>query len=98
MIGDKVRLLEPAENDLQDITKYLLEYSTQAASNFLNMFEKHILHLYRFPKAYEIYQGNPHFRKMLVDRYLVFYTIDEANKLISVFRILHGSRDTNKDL
>jgi plasmid stabilization system protein ParE len=44
------------------------------------------------------YEQLPLFRKMVVANYLVFYTIDDENKLIEIHRILPGSWDVEKHL
>ncbi|WP_137697722.1 type II toxin-antitoxin system RelE/ParE family toxin [Ruminiclostridium herbifermentans] len=42
---------------------------------------------------YEIFQDDTFFRRSVVKNYLVFYTVDEAEGIIRIYRILHSSRD-----
>jgi plasmid stabilization system protein ParE len=87
------RYLELAQADLLDVIDYLAEYSIEAADRFLFEFDKSLLRVRQFPKSCEIYRHNPTIRRLIVDKYLVFYEEDEENKLINIYRILHSSRD-----
>jgi plasmid stabilization system protein ParE len=45
---------------------------------------------------YPIYEWNENYRKVVVDKYLVFYKIEEEMKFVEVYRILPGSWDLAK--
>lgn len=90
-----VRLLRIAEDDLTEIVTYIAEDRPSAAEAIALKFEKNLAllskhpYLGRIPKEEDL--ASLGYRYLVVDRYLVFYTIEEATVL--VHRILHGARD-----
>ena len=42
---------------------------------------------------YPAYDADPFFRKMIIDDYLLFYSVDEKRILIIVHRIFHSKRN-----
>lgn len=55
-----------------------------------------------FPYGNSIYSTkhklNNEYRKIKVKKYLIFYTINEENKIITIMRILHEKLDINNIL
>jgi toxin ParE1/3/4 len=90
-----VRLLRIAEEDLTEIVTYIAADRPSAAEMLAVRIEKnlHLLapnpHLGRIPNEEELLRVG--YRYLVVDDYLIFYTIEA--KTILVHRILHGARD-----
>ena len=87
------RFLELAQSDLLEVVDYLAQYSLNAANDFLDELDERLSQICKFPKLGTIYRSRPTIRRVIVDRYLIFYEADEKNKLIKVYRILHSSRN-----
>ena len=90
-----VRLLRIAEDDLNGIVTYIAAENRAAAEMIAIKIEKNLTRLSLYP-----YLGkNPKdeelnglgYRFLVVENYLIFYTIDEQTILIH--RIIHGARD-----
>jgi len=90
-----LRLLRIAEDDLTEIVTYIAADQPSAAEALASKIEKNLAllskhpYLGRIPKEEDL--ASLGYRYLVVDRYLVFYTIEEATVL--VHRILHGARD-----
>ncbi len=94
-----VLISERAENDLKDIFSYIL-YSLRAKGNAINQLkriEKSIKGLTEFPERFKRYENDRYFginlRVMPVDKYLVFYTVDNDSQIVNIVRVLYGARD-----
>jgi toxin ParE1/3/4 len=91
----EVRLLRIAEDDLTGIIDYVAADKPSAAETLADKIEKQLgllaanPHLGRVPKEEEL--ARLHYRYLVVENYLIFYTIEE--RTILVHRILHGARD-----
>ena len=90
-----VRLLRIAEDDLTEIVTYVATDRPLAAEALAAKIEKNLAllskHPYmgRIPKEEDL--ASLGYRYLVIDRYLVFYTVEESTVL--VHRILHGARD-----
>jgi toxin ParE1/3/4 len=90
-----VRLLRIAEEDLVEIATYIAADRPSAAEAVASKIEKSLTllsknpQLGRIPNEEELLRVG--YRYLVVQNYLVFYTIEE--KTIYVHRILHGARD-----
>ncbi|MBN1398235.1 MAG: type II toxin-antitoxin system RelE/ParE family toxin [Bacteroidetes bacterium] len=91
----EIRLLCIAEDDFSEIINYIAADRPTAAETLASKIEKNLLllskhpHLGRIPKEEELTQMG--YRYIVVDNYLLFYTIEDD--AILVHRILHGARD-----
>ena len=91
----EVRLLRIAEDDFSDIVTYISSDRPSAAEALATKIERNLkllsknTHLGRVPKEEEL--SRLHYRYLVVENYLVFYTIE--GHTIYVHRILHGARD-----
>ena len=92
----RLRFLQSAQKDLHEAVDYTAQHSLKAAHDFLDKLDKRLLLICDFPNSCEIYRHNPTLRRLIVDHYLIFYEADEKNKIINVYRILHGSRNIEK--
>ena len=91
----EVRLLPQAEEDFLEIIHYIAEDKPSAAEKMADRFEKAFLSLSENPMAGRTTRDNRlkllQYRVLIVESYLVFYRI--KNRIVYVFRILHGARD-----
>lgn len=91
----QIRLLSIAEEDFAEIISYIASDNPTAADVMANKIEKNLELLSENPKLGRIPREeeirNLGFRYLIVQNYLVFYTIE--GKIIWVHRILHGARN-----
>jgi len=91
----QVRLLKIAEEDFTEIVSFIAADNPTAARAIANKIEKNLEllsenpHLGRIPRDEEI--RNLRYRYLIVQNYLIFYTIEE--KTILIHRILHGAQN-----
>lgn len=92
-------MTEPAEMDLIDIINYIaLELrAPSTAQKFLTKISKPIFELEQMPKKYPLVNderlSSQGIRKLVVDNYIVFYTISETIYSVIIIRILYGKRN-----
>ena len=100
----KLEYLPTALNDMIEIVNYIsAELKNPIAANRLSEeFIKAAERLADFPYSTPVY--NPlrplkhEYRKTAVDNYIMFYWVDETNKVITVARVVYGKRDYGKIL
>ena len=91
----QIRLLRIAEEDLTEIISFIAVDNPVAANAIADKIEKNIKLLSgnpmlgRIPRDEDI--KNLGYRYMIVQNYIVFYTIEE--KTIIIHRIFHGARN-----
>ena len=100
----RLEFLPDALQDMTEIIRYIshdLDNKTAALSlseKLLSSAEK----LKDFPYAHPVYQPirplEKEYRKCVVKNYLMFYTVDEVEKTITIARVIFGKRDTEKML
>ncbi len=90
-----VRLLPIAEDDLNEIVDYISVDNPRATEKLLNHIVKNLgyltIHPYLGKTPDEIGVARMGYRFLVVENYLIFYTIEENTLLIH--RVLHGARD-----
>ncbi|MBD2872499.1 type II toxin-antitoxin system RelE/ParE family toxin [Paenibacillus arenilitoris] len=95
----KIDISAPAENDLRDIVRYISAQlaAPETALGMMQTIEQAILDLEDHPQRYPHVQDERlamlGYRKLIVKNYIVFYTIDEAFKIVDVERILYTRRN-----
>jgi addiction module RelE/StbE family toxin len=86
-----------AYEDIDNIYTYIAETlcSPLAAKNLLNRLISEIHKLGNFPYLGEV---QPHteglryeYRRLVVENYIIFYIVEEAEKSIKIMRILYGA-------
>ena len=91
----QVRLLNIAEEDFTEIISFIAADNSTAADAMANNIEKNLEllsanpNLGRIPREEEL--RNLGYRYLIVQNYLIFYTIEK--KIIFIHRILHGARN-----
>lgn len=90
---------DKAEEQLREIIFYIADDSgsTDIALGYLNKIEKAISHLQEFPESgsvprYSILKKQG-YRVVIVERHLVFYRINETDKLVTIYAIMDGRRE-----
>lgn len=87
-----------ALRDLAAIKEHLDSFSEKAYSKFIDKLEKQIDHLEDMPLMYEEYRANSKYRRMVIDNYVGFYTVNQKTKEIRFYRILHGAQNQSSYL
>lgn len=94
----RVRILEAAEDDLEDIWSYLLEVSDEAADLLLSRFSEKFELLSEHPEMGVIREdvGIEGLRSFIVGSYVVFYFAREDG--VEIARVIHSRRDVGEAL
>ena len=88
-----------AFKDLDEIDSYITDTlcNEQAAERLISDMEKAVSALKQFPRSGaevdDAYLAAKGYRRLVVNNYLVFYLIDEAQKAAVIMRILYGARE-----
>lgn len=93
-----VNISSQADKDIRAIYEYiaLSLMSPENADAQLSRLEERINNLDNLPKRFPIYKNDIRF--MPVDNYLVFYTVDDNLKNVSVLRVMYGRRDIENSI
>jgi addiction module RelE/StbE family toxin len=94
----RVVFLPQAEQDMDDIEEYLSRFYANTVLNFFLQPEVKVAGLADMPLMYPAYDNDPYFRRMVVDDYLLFYSIDEKRQLVVIHRIFHAKRDISRQI
>ena len=95
----KIEVTLTAQKDLHEIMEYiaLKLYNLEAARRQVKRIRVAIDHAAENPYMYPVYYPEEtlkhDYRKLPVDRYLVFYWVDEERKTITVARVLYSRRN-----
>jgi toxin ParE1/3/4 len=99
MKGYALVITEAAEADLDGIADYF-SYELKepiAALHQLARIEEAMTTLEELPERHGIVQDkyleSKGIRKLLMDNYLIFYTVNKSINTINIVRVLHGRRD-----
>ncbi len=95
----KILRTDKAEDQLRDIIYYIADESgdIEVALKYLDKLEEAINQLQEFPNSgsiprYSILKKQG-YRVLIVGNHLVFYKVDEKNKLIVIYAIVDGRRE-----
>ena len=93
-----VNISSQADKDIRAIYEYiaLTLMSPENANAQLSRLEDRINKLDNLPKRFPKYKNEIRF--MPVDNYLVFYTVDDVSKNVSILRVIYGKRNIEKTL
>jgi len=100
----QVETTKLARLDLKSIYTYIAEtlLVPVTAEKQYSRIEKAVYSLDTMPERFQRYKKEPwrsrNLRIMPVDRYLVFYTVDKNEQIVTVIRIMYGARDIDKEL
>ena len=93
MPGYSVKLLGMAQGDLDEICEYLSRFYTGTVGRFLEVLEESFDNAAYNPRMYQLYEWNKKYHRIIAGDYLAFYKIDDDEKRVDVYRILHGKRN-----
>ena len=82
-----------AKQDVKEIKSYLAQFYPGTPQKFIEELKKCIEFIKNNPKLYEVYDNNPTYRKMVILDYIAFHQINESEKSVPLYRILHGKKD-----
>jgi len=97
-------ITEQARLDMKDLFEYiaLTLLEPVIAEKQYSRIEKAVYSLDQMPERFRQYEKEPwcsrNLRIMPVDSYLVFYTVDKENLIVTVIRIMYGRRNIEKEL
>jgi len=95
----RVDVSDPAEGDLGEIIRYIASQLSVpiTALRMIELLEKAMESLsdmpQRCPFVADERLAQMGYRKLPVKNYIVFFSIDEKNKVVDIERILYGRRD-----
>lgn len=95
----RIRYTPLAFADLDEIDAYITDTlcNKTAAERLLTEMERSINQLQQFPQIGSVvddaYLASKGYRKLVVENYLVFHLINEAQKEVIIMRILYGARE-----
>jgi len=70
-----------------------LENHPQKAKRLLEKMDDKLNNLTINPFLYPIYEHFPHFRRIILEDYLIFYVVNEGSKTIEIHRLIYGRMD-----
>ena len=94
-----LNITNAAEEDILNTAKYIADVlkAPMAANNLLDEIDKHEEILKHTPNIYPFvpdkYLAAKGVKFTPVKNYMMFYTVNEANKIVTVIRFLYGRRD-----
>lgn len=80
-----------AAEDIAYIAEYLLNFYPSTAPKFLNILQERLSSLQQNPNLCEKYVEDPYYRRMVVEKYLVFYHVDNPTKTVQIHRVLRSA-------
>ena len=94
----KVIILPKVKNDIENILLYLLNENVWKilVYKIKNLIYSSIFWLEYFPKKCSYYIKD--YRRLLIKSYSIFYRIDEENKIVIIYKILHQAKNYEKYL
>ena len=87
----KIKYLPLAEQDLNEIARSRSGFYPKTPRRVLKELREKITKLGNTPKMCEVYRLDPAYRRMVVDQYLVFYRVNDENKIVEIHRVLRGA-------
>lgn len=87
------------EDDVFSVTSYIdLNYFNPSVSERLSeKINKTLIHIADNPLLYPLYHddelADKGFRYAVVSRWLIFYTVDENNRIVRIYRFINGAQD-----
>ena len=93
----KIEYISTFHRDVSGIVDSLEDFP-QKAKRVLEQLDKKLSRLVDNPELYPIYEDYPDFRKIAVEDYLAFYTINKRDGIIEIHRLIYGRMDIAKHL
>lgn len=102
MISYEIIMTPDSENDLIEISEYIAKVllAPLTAISYIREIRKKIKELEYFPKRYKIITKEPFYnlkiRGFTVKNFLVYYRIDEENRIVYILNIIYAKRNQLK--
>ena len=93
----RVEYISTFYDDVIHFESILADYP-QKAKRIFQKLDKILLDLAKHPMMYPIYEYFPDFRRITIEDYLVFYTVNEKDNIIEIHRLLYGRMDIPKQI
>ena len=95
-----VKLTDPAYYDLEDIRDYIKKDSVYYANIFVERILNSISNLQHFPKIGRIVPeyDDEMIREIIYQDYRIIYKLHDAEEIIYIVAVIHGSRKLTKHL
>ena len=90
----KVKLLEIATNDFNEICEYKFKLYKWKTLKFIEKLKKRLDIISENPNIYPKYTFDNKYRKCVIMDYLVFYKVYEESNTVAVYRIINGKRES----
>ncbi|MBQ5397968.1 MAG: type II toxin-antitoxin system RelE/ParE family toxin [Ruminococcus sp.] len=100
----KVVFLPVAKQDLREIALYISNElcNPTAAVNLVDEIVEATENLSTFPYSHQVYYPirslKKEYRKFPIKNYMIFYTVDEQQKNVTVSRIIYAKRNLNSQI
>lgn len=88
-----------AHEDLDSIVSYIVDQlkNTTAAIDFLNEVDKCYGYLrtnpFMYESCYDIHLFKKGYRKVIIKNYVLIYKVNEASKMVNIYRFFHCSQN-----
>ena len=99
MGGYRIEITARAKRDIRDVHAYIAGSLKEPniADRLLDKIEAEILTLKNMPLRHALERDEQlklkNLRKLIVDNYLIFYTVDEKTETVFIVRVLYARRD-----
>ncbi len=94
----EIEFTEDAIDEIKEIYKYISENlaNVEAAKRLMKKIKDTVMNLNENPKMYmklEVEKTSREFRRMVIDNYVILYTIDDEKKIIYISHTYYGRRN-----
>ncbi len=99
-----LEFLPSAKNDMLEIVKYISAElkNPVAASKLAEEFIASAENICIFPYSNNVYTPikslEKEYRRIIVKNYMMFYTVDEKTKTVTIMRVIYAKRDIDKQI
>ena len=99
MASNRYIITEKAETDIDEVIEYICVSlcNPQAANDLLNEIEKAIGNALDFPEMYQFLDNEltnkEDLRKVNIGNYVLLYSYDQSNAVITILRFVFGRRN-----
>ena len=95
----EIEFTEDCRDEIKEIYKYISQnlVAHQAAKRLMQKIREGVMNLAEFPRLYAITEKKDkrkrEFRKIVINNYVILYTIDENKKTIYISHMYYGGRN-----
>lgn len=95
----EIEFTEEARDEIREIYEYISKnlVNENAAKRLMKKIKRNVMNLADFPEIYAKIEKKDklqrEFRRMIVDNFVILYTIDESKKTIYISHMYYGRRN-----